>query len=81
MKKATPPARDMRELTVGEAEQFWEDAVEALIAVLSEHDVAGSGSGYSLYTALADEMAKVNPFQGLEVWQIPEWRQGQCPTS
>jgi hypothetical protein len=77
MKKATPPARDMRELTVDEAEQFWSDAVTALIAVLSDHHVAGSGSGYSLYTALADEIAKVRPFRDLEVWQIPEWRQGE----
>lgn len=75
MRKAKPPARDMRELTGKEAEDFWIDAVTALIAVLDKHRVAGSGAGYSLYTALADEMQKVNPFPWLKVWQIPEWRE------
>jgi|GEM_PF-6384121 len=75
MRKAEPPARDMRELTVDEAEKFWIDAVTALIAVLGDHHVAGSGAGYSLYTALADEIAKVRPFRELKVWQMPEWRQ------
>lgn len=75
MRKASPPARDMRELTVKEAEDFWIDAVTALIAVLDKHRVAGSGAGFSLYTALADEMEKVNPFPWLKPWQNPAWRE------
>ena len=52
----------MRELTGKEAEDFWIDAVKALITVLDKHRVAGPGAGYSLYHALADEIEKVKPF-------------------
>ena len=62
MKKAKPSGRDMRELTGKEAEDFWIDAVKAIILVLDKHRVAGSGAGYSLYDALADEIEKVKPF-------------------
>lgn len=75
MKKAKPSGRDMRELHVDEAEDFWIDAVKALIPVLVKHRVAGSGAGYSLYDALADEIEKVKPFQFARYWQMREWGQ------
>ena len=73
MRKAKPPSRDMRELHVDEAYEFWNDAVKALISVLDKHRVAGSGAGYSLYAALADEIEKVKPFQFSRYWQMREW--------